>query len=280
MKKIYIINFRNKIFNGAFLKLLFCSMLLSFAYNGLLAQQSNSITKPIIKDRDTNLYINARTSFGLIAGFTQASIYGNQIDSLSSNGKSSAIPGFHVGLTANSMLGKYFWLKHAIIFTQKGAGIFLHDSANGTYSTTLRTMYLDLFPVNPTFHYKGFQVYAGPYLGILLDANLRKKNANGSFENDRSIYGSGYNNQSGSRYLQKIDFGFNVGLEYEFKCGFNVGVRYTRGYAELIDWAQSITVRPLTDPTKINIYTQYINVSVGYSFMKGYHSNKKNKIKY
>jgi len=228
-----------------------------------------------MQDRDTNLYINARTSFGIIAGFTQASIYGSQIDSLSSNGKSSAIPGFHVGLTANSMLGKYFWLKHALILTQKGAGISLSDPANGTYNTTLRTTYLDLFPINPTFHYKGFQVYAGPYLGILLDANLRKKNANGSFENDRSIYGSGQNNQSNSKYLQKIDYGFNVGLEYEFKCGFNIGVRYTRGYAEILDWAQSVTVRPVSSPTKIDIYSQFINVSIGYSFMKGYHSDKK-----
>jgi len=282
MKNIYIINFRNKIFNRAFCKLFICSIIVSFACNSLLAQQSSTVTKLKMKDRDTNLYINARTSFGIIAGFTQASIYGHQIDSLSSNGKSKPIPGFHVGITANSMISKYFWLKHALIFTQKGAGITLSDANNGTYNTTLRTDYLDLFPISPAFHYKGFQIYAGPYIGVLLGANLREKNANGTFENNTSIYGSGYNNQGGSKYLQKFDYGFNVGLEYEFKCGFNVGMRYTRGYAELFDWAQSLTLPTYggTGTTKINIYSQYVNVSVGYSFMKGYRSNKKNRAKH
>jgi|GEM_PF-1044335 len=275
MRKTHTIKFRNEIFDFK-IQNAFLTIVISLLSTALFAQQNNKIKS----DRDTNLYINARTSLGIIAGFTQAGLYGNQMDSLSSNGKSTALPGFHVGITANSMLSKYFWLKHAIILTQKGGGIALHDTFNGTYNTMLRTTYIDLFPINPTFHYKGFQIYAGPYIGVLLGANLRQKNQSGVFENNKSIYGSGYNNQSSSKYLQKFDYGFNVGLEYEFKCGFNIGIRYTRGYAELFDWAQSITL-PSYDkgPTKIHIYSQYLNVSVGYSFMKGYFDNKKKKEK-
>ncbi len=222
------------------------------------------------QDHDTTtLTVGARTSLGFKVGYTQAQLRGADLDSLSADGTSSAIQGFHVGVSVNSMLGKYFWLKHELLFIQKGSNITLSDPVNGTYKTTLKTWSLDLFPISPAFHYRGFQLYAGPYLSVLVDANIRRKNSSGQFENDHSIFGSGRNFQNQSKYLQKFDYGFNIGLEYEFGFGLNVGVKYTRGYAELLDWANSITVGKPTDATKIRIYSEFVNVSVGYSFMKG-----------
>ncbi len=215
------------------------------------------------------LVIRGRTSLGIKVGFTQSQLRGPDKDSLSADGTTTALSGFHVGITANSMLGKYFWLKHELIATRKGANITLSDPINGSYKTTLKTWSLDLFPVSPAFHYKGFQVYAGPYLSVLVDASIRRKNASGQFEDDHSIFGSGRNFQSQSKYMQKFDYGLNFGIEYEFPFGLNIGAKYTRGYAELLDWANSITVGKPTDATKIRIYTEYVNISVGYSFMKG-----------
>jgi hypothetical protein len=217
----------------------------------------------------SHLVIHGRTSFGIKFGLTQSQLYGSQIDSLSADGSASAIQGFHVGVTVNSMLGNHFWLKHELLVTQRGSNITLSDPINGSYKTTLKTWSLDLFPFSPTYHYKGIQVYAGPYLSVLLDAAERRKNASGLFEDDHSIFGNGRNIQRQSKYLQKFDYGICVGIEYEFKFGVNVGAKYTRGYAELLDAANSITVGKITDPTKIAIYSEFVNVSLGYSFARG-----------
>ena len=240
-------------------KIFFIVLIACGASNTMSAQQTDT----------TKLIINARTSLGIKIGFTQAQLRGSQMDSLSSDGSSSPILGFHIGITANSMLGKYFWLKHELIATQKGAHIVKSDTINGRYNTTLKTLSLDLFPVSPTFHYKGFQFYAGPYLSVLLDANIRRKNGAGQFVNDDGIFGSGRNFQRQSKYMQKFDYGLSMGVEYEFPCGLNIGAKYVRGFAELLDWANSITIGKPTDDTKIRIYTEYFNVSVGYNFMKG-----------
>jgi len=221
------------------------------------------------QEADTShLIIHGRTSLGIKVGVTQAQLYGNQIDSLSADGTASAIQGIHFGVAVNSMLGKHFWLKHELLVTQKGANITLSDPINGSYRTTLKTWSLDLFPFSPTYHFKGIQVYAGPYLSVLLDASERRKNAAGQFEDDHSIFGDGRNAQRHSKYLQKFDYGICVGVEYEFRFGLNIGAKYTRGYAEILDAANSITVGKITDPTKIAIYSQFVNVSVGYSFAK------------
>ena len=231
--------------------------------NTVFAQQTDT----------TKVIINARTSLGIKIGFTLSRLRGQDMDSLSYNGSSSPMQGFHIGITANSMVGRYFWLKHELIATQKGANITLSDPINGAYKTTLKTWSLDLFPISPAFHYRGFQIYAGPYLSILANANIRRKNAAGEFENDHSIFGSGRNFQQ-SKYMQKFDYGLSAGLEYEFPFGLNIGVKYVRGFAELLDWANSLTIGKPTDATKIKIYTDYFNVSIGYSFMKGRKSNK------
>ena len=210
--------------------------------------------------------INGRTTFGIKAGFTQSDLYGKDISFLSVNGKTNPLNGFHVGVTANSMISKYFWIKHELFFTQKGAGIMLHDSINGDYNSTLKMYYLDLFPLNVTFHFKGFQIYAGPFASILMNAELRKKDNAGNFYSDKSIFGSGRQFEDKGKYLQKFDFGLNAGIEYEFKFGLNVGAKLTRGFAELLQYANSHTFAD--SKLSYDIHNMYFNISLGYSFVK------------
>ncbi len=221
------------------------------------------------QETDTSkLIINNRVVWGVQLGLTQSQLRGQDIGKLSSNGASTPILGPHFGVTLNAMLSDHFWLKHELMMTQKGAGITLMDSINGEYKSDLKWWSIDLFPISPCWRYNGFRAYAGPYLSVLVDARIRKKNANGAFENDHSIFGSGRSFQNQSNYMQKFDYGFNVGLEYQFRNGFNISAKYTRGFAELLDWANSITIGKPSDPTSISIYNEYLNFSIGYNFIK------------
>lgn len=209
-------------------------------------------------------FINGRTVFGIKAGLTQSDLYGNDLNALSVTGKASPQNGFHFGITANSMIGKYFWLKHELLYTQKGADVTLNDSINGNYNSSLKTSYLDLFPVNVAFHLKGFQIYAGPYISVLVDASIQRKNYNGVLYNDKTIFGDGNQFENKGKYLQKMDYGLNAGIEYEFKFGLNIGIKFVRGFAEVIQYANSHTF----GDSKLNyhLYNTNLNFSLGYSF--------------
>ena len=218
----------------------------------------------VAQQKDTAFpFLNGRTTFGIKLGLTQSTLYGSEVNALSFTGKATAQNGFHVGITANSMIGKYFWLKHEILYTQKGAGVVLNDSINGNYNSNLRTSYIDLFPLNAAFHYKGIQLYAGAYISVLVDASIQRKDWNGVIHTDKSIFGDGNQFENKNKYLQKMDYGFNAGLEYEFKFGLNIGIKFVRGFAELIQYANSHT---FSDPKlKYDIHNTNINFSVGYS---------------
>lgn len=241
-------------------KILFAIIIISCVANIASAQKKED-TKT---KNDTTLIINARTSFGIKAGFAQSSFYGDNLNLLSSNGKTTPLNGFILGITANSMLGKYFWLKHEFGFNQNGANIMLSDSINGEYKSTLKTHNLYLLPICPAFHIKGFQLYAGPYLSGLLAGNILRKDSLGLEFNDNSIFGNDKETSVFNKYLQKFDFGIVAGLEYEFKFGLNIGVRYTQGFVPLLDNANVNTFGQ--DNPEIKIYNQQWNVSIGYSF--------------
>ncbi|HWY37860.1 MAG TPA: outer membrane beta-barrel protein [Bacteroidia bacterium] len=232
--------------------LIYIFFFLSFANIGWAQQKDTAF--PVI---------NGKTSFGIKAGFTQSDLYGIDKKALSANGQTTPLNGFHVAITANSMIGKYIWLKHELYFTQKGAGLTLSDSLNGNYKSVLKTYYLDLFPVNITFHFKGFQIYAGPYVSVLTDAEIRKKDNAGNFYSDRSIFGGGNNFETKSKFLQKMDFGFNAGIEYEFNFGLNIGVKFVRGFAELIQYANSHTFGD--SKLSYDLHNTSLNISLGYS---------------
>jgi len=212
------------------------------------------------------LFRKGRVSFGLKVGYTQSNLYGSDVELLSVNRTTSALNGFHAGLTANTMTGKFFWLKHDLTFQQNGSGIILNDSVNGDYNSSLKMFALHVMPVSPTFHFKGIQLYAGPYVSALLDASIERKDNLGNEIIDKTIYGNDRENTETNKYLQKYDFGFVAGIEYEFSFGLNIGVRYTKGFVPIFDNANVNTFQQ--DNPTIKIYNQVLNVSLGYSFIK------------
>ncbi len=210
-----------------------------------------------------------RVTLGIKAGYNQSNIYGNEIAYIFSDSKTQWLQGFHAGLMVNTQWNSYFWLKHELLFSTRGALVTLSDNLNSCYASKLRTYYVDLMPLSPCFHLSGMQIYAGPYVSVLTDAFIQRKNESGAYVNDHSVFGTPDNRESENenKYLQKFDFGFNIGVEYQFKFGLLLGAKYIHGYTDLFQYANSY-VNNDSKVDKIKIFNQSILISLGYSFVK------------
>lgn len=212
-----------------------------------------------------NLAVKGRVTWGVKAGYTHAKLRGSEIDFIFAEQQTQWLPGFHAGFALNTQLNKWFWLKHECLFNVKGARVTLIDSIDGDYSSRLKTYYIDLYPANFTLHYKGLQLYAGPYISALAAATLQRKNANGTLFKSKDIYGDASNFEENSKYLQKFDFGFNVGIEFQIPFGLALGARYMHGITDIFQFANSYTLES-PKVTPINIHNQCLMISVGYYF--------------
>ena len=208
-----------------------------------------------------------KVTFGLKAGYNISNLYGSEIDYIFADKQIDWVSGFHAGIVVNTQVNKYFWLKHELFFNQRGAGVMLNDSINGIYSSKMRTYYLDLYPISPTFHFKGFQLYAGPYFSALTVATIQRKDELGNFYTDKSIFGDASNDESEKKYLQKFDFGINAGIEYQFPFGLLIGVKYTHGFTDVFQYANSYTLQD-TKIDNIKIYNRSVLLSIGYVFSR------------
>lgn len=202
--------------------------------------------------------------WGISAGLNYDHLSGKDMTYIFNKETSNYKAGFHAGVFVSNQVGKYFALKHELVFTQKRMGVELNDHQGEAYASTLTTNYINLNPVNLTFTIKGFHVFAGPYVGALIGANLQRKDADGVMFKDKSIYGGSDDDESDHKYLQKFDFGVQAGLEYHFKFKLFLGARFSQGLIPLFQYASSNDSGVKKD--RINIQNQGVNFTIGYSF--------------
>lgn len=203
------------------------------------------------------------TTFGLRVGILSPALYGSEVSSISNAGSPSPKTGFTGGILINSRLKKYFWLKHELLFSSRVLNVQLKDSIHSAYNSIYSRQYIDIFPLSPCFHFKGLQIYGGPYLGLLCGAWMQRMDAGGNLQKNYSIYGSG--TEMGKQQT-KYDAGIMLGIEYEFRFGLNISAKYVRGFTSIIDYANANT---FDDPHgTISVYNSYLSLNMGYSFIK------------
>jgi hypothetical protein len=200
---------------------------------------------------------------GVKAGITSANISGADVSQLSNNGNPTPLPGFHLGIFVNSKTKKNFWIKSELLYIQKGAMLNQKDASGNQSQSKLKSSYIDLYPISPTLHWKGLQLFAGPYVSMLLSASVQ----------DTSTFGKPLLLTS---YRQKLDAGFVIGVEYESKWGISLGARYTKGYVPLYEKPGSLVTNPSVTPAIQNIYNESLSFSIGYSF--GGHGKSKSNL--
>ncbi|MBC9934106.1 outer membrane beta-barrel protein [Chitinophaga qingshengii] len=151
------------------------------------------------------------------AGWQRPRIYGAEKDSMSGYAKT----GWILGLSALSPIGKSLVLKHdAWLAMQKGE------------------TRLDLFPVSAAYRKYDMEIFAGPYMGILLRAD---NYGNGSMENG---------------YATKNDLGYTIGAGYTFRKRLNAEIRYVQGWSPLAENAGT--------KAQLKAYRQYLSFTLGY----------------
>ncbi len=203
------------------------------------------------------------TTFGFKVGALSPALRGGDVNMISNAGPAKGKQGITFGVFANSRLGKYFWLKHEVMYSVRSMNILLKDSINPVYQTNYVRHTIDIFPMSPSFHFKGLQVFAGPYLGVLSQAWIDRKDPSGNLYKDNSIFG---NASQYKKQHQKFDFGFCVGVEYELPFGLNIGAKYVKGFVPVIEYSNSIFYG--ASGSVINIYNSYVVATIGYSFVK------------
>lgn len=197
-------------------------------------------------------------SFGIKAGVHQSFLYGSDINKFSDAKKPSKQSSFTVGLAINNKMSKHFWLKHEMFYVQRNMNLHLTQENAPAFVSAFKRGYLDIYPASLTFQVIGFQIYAGPYLGVLLHSS--QKNADGT--NGFGAYGDpkaepGEDDVT-ARHIQKIDAGFVAGFEYEVKPGINIGIRYVHGFVPIAEMAD-------IDKSQWNIYNQSVSLTLGFS---------------
>ena len=208
----------------------------------------------------TRLLAQGETTVGIKAGFTSAKMTGPDISQLATGGSPSPLNGFHFGLYVNSKTSRYFWIKSEVLTIQKGAQLPIKDKWGQQYTGAFKGQYIDVYPFSPTLHYKGLQLLAGPYVGMLLSASQQQKDSLGIWHNNSSIFGTA---PALSNYRQKIDAGFVLGLEFEFKNGISIGGRYTRGFVPVIENAAAIPAKNAPELPQQKVYNTTLNISLG-----------------
>jgi hypothetical protein len=160
--------------------------------------------------------------------------------------ETSSHAGFEAGLTGNLQLG-HFAVQPSLLFSQKGyqahGGLISYDSPV-TYEETVRLNYLTL-PLNLAYTLgkagQGLQVFAGPYLGVLVGGNYQRQvYAAGSYlggppsetEYRGKVKAASVFSDIDNRYSQRLDAGLQAGIGYRLK-GWQVQAGYSMGLRNL-----------------------------------------------
>lgn len=226
-------------------------ILFLFLLNPAFAQETNSQTDFVL-------------SIDLKAGYLNSTLKGKDLNKLAVNGDVNGFSGFFIGGGIKNWLGKNLSFRHELFFRHYGAK-FHREMQGFAPEMTLKMDAFRLYPISLAYEYRGFSVYAGPYVNMMLSALLEWRDENGVKHKDRSIYGSSSDEQEERSYIQKADLGMVAGLEYKFDFNLLIGARYSHGFSYLFDNSHAFH---LDEPTRKNlkIYNQDLGFYLGYAF--------------
>ncbi|RPD45222.1 PorT family protein [Hymenobacter sediminis] len=179
------------------------------------------------------------TRFGLKVGVVAATLAGDDKDF---QGDVQNRFGFQAGITTTTTLGVggLFELHPELLYSQRGYQI--EDVSKTTFHN------LDL-PLLARLNAAGFVVEVGPQVGYLFG---RKTKFDDSAQEDIT----------GRDQLNKLQFGYIVGVGYQLESGPNVGIRYNRSITKLYDGDAAL-------PGGNKIYNSVFQFQLGFAFPGG-----------
>jgi len=198
-----------------------------------------------------NTTMAQKSYFGLRLGVANPAYYGSDFKAAQTTSSIKSILTPTVGFYVNSMVNDYFWIKTEFNYVNRG---YTHEQMGQTLQTNYYCV--DVYPITPTFHFKGAQLFAGPSVSLIV-ASKRDSIIAGQVKkiSDNKMDG-----------LNRYDVGIMAGFEYEFNFGLNFGVRIVNGFTSVYE-KNSTT----------NVQTQWFNQT--YLFTIGYSIGRKPQAK-
>jgi len=162
----------------------------------------------------------AQMNIGVKASLNMATISGDNTD------ETEMMPSYQVGLVTNFNISEAFSIQPGLMLSGKGAKNFWND-----VDTRLTLNYLEV-PINVIHNISDFQIFAGPYLGFGLFADVKSDNdladeIDAEFKNDISLEEA---SALETLYYNSFDYGLNVGAGYmvnesiQIQAGYGLGL--------------------------------------------------------
>lgn len=220
-----------------------------------------SFAKERVSNVQTDPYV---LKWGVQLGVDMNQLTGKDIAYIYASEKTTYKPGFHLGFFLKNPVGKHFRFGHELNYTWKAYGVQLSDSLQELYKTKLVTHIIELAPLNITYHTKGWELYAGPYLNGIVAAHHKVINSDGKKIKDKSVYGKPETDESEDKYMSRIDFGIVTGMNYQFKSNVLIGFRFSQALIDNYQYAHSYEFGDTRN--RIKIRNRGFRLSIGYQF--------------
>ncbi len=149
------------------------------------------------------------------------------IDNHIHNLATGTILGLNFGGTTEFMVSDKYSIETGLIINYKG----INEHVLGGIDTATRLVYLDI-PINVKYKFElgenKLYLTAGPYIGYGI-AGLYTYKINGERNGDKVEWSNG----STSNDFKRLDYGINLGAEYEFGV-WGIGLQYGHGLANIL----------------------------------------------
>lgn len=184
--------------------------------------------------QNTNELESLKTQFNIKVGMLQSTLSGSDKSFLAVNEKMKSYYNYAIGIGVDNPIGNNWVLKHEVFFQNNGSK-FKRKQIGEIYDSKLVMHSVRINPISIGYRTNQFIIFAGPYTNILTNASIVSLNNSGEKYKDHRIFGKKDDDQSRSLYLQNMDFGAVLGIEYQFKFGAVLGVQFSRGFVSIFD---------------------------------------------
>lgn len=152
----------------------------------------------------------------LVIGANMSNLYIDNVDD------ENAKIGLNIGLACRTRLAGNLGLRHEILFSQKGASAQYDNFLQGSGTYRFNLNYIKM-PLMLSGKLGSLDIHAGPYLGLLISANVKDVDSDGSINQINELDRDDFNT---------LDYGATMGMAYLFDGG-NISLRYNYGLREI-----------------------------------------------
>ncbi|MCY4780725.1 porin family protein [Sphingobacterium sp. UT-1RO-CII-1] len=193
--------------------------------------------------------------WGMFGGVNYSGLMGSGLKEFAIDGKSRAAIGLDVGLRLKQPLGDRWGFRHEVGFNMLNTKVELKEKE--AYTSQLRRMTVVVSPVNMVHRWRNLSLYGGPYFGFLTGASIQRLGSDGKKYRDKDIYGTA---ELEGDYMQKLDIGVKVGVDFSFSRLLGVTLQFARGIAPIMENAES--------KNQLSIYNQSGSIMLYYKIGK------------